>query len=246
MKDLRACYDDIAKLLGADAESYESVALVEEYRRYWRPDKVRIILLAESHVYTTDADREYELRDIYGLPDYPTPYAKFVYCLAYGEDSLTQGQTHPAVDGTPQFWKIFHSCMNDPTAVAAFSPVLKSRTTITQRIENKIRLLKDLKNCGVWLVDTSIMALYDGGKKSKHKLMTHALRTSWLGYTRQVLQDAAPEHVIIIGKGVAKSVEPELQEDMGTRYTVIAQPNAHLSAEQHQENFKTYYRICSS
>jgi hypothetical protein len=168
-----------------------------------------------------------------------------VYCLAYGENSLTQGQTHPAVDGTPQFWKLFYSCVNDPTVDVPFAPVLKSRSTTEQRIRNKINLLKELKKCGVWLVDTSIIALYNKGQKPPNTVMVQALRTSWLGYTRQVIQEAAPEHVIVIGKGVAKSAEPELRLDMGPHYTVLAQPNAYLSAEQHLDNFKTYYRLCS-
>lgn len=78
----------MAKLLGPDSEPYKSVKLVENYRQYWRPDpnNVRVILLAESHVFTTGSDRKFKITPIDGLPDYSKQYAKFVYCLAYGED----------------------------------------------------------------------------------------------------------------------------------------------------------------
>lgn len=235
----------MAKLLGPDSEPYESVELVEKYRQYWRPDNVRVILLAESHVFTTDSDRQFKISPIDGLPDYPTQYAKFVYCLAYGEDSLTEGDSHPAVDGTPQFWKIFFSCVNEIESNLTFASVLKSHTLTNQRIRNKIRLLKVLRDSGIWLVDASVMALYDKGNKHPNKVMDQAILTSWVGYTQGIVQEASPDHVIVVGKGVARVVEPAgLAKLVGKNYSVIEQPNAHLSAEKHLANFKTYYRLC--
>jgi hypothetical protein len=247
MKALHRCYKKMVKLLGPDSEPYESVKLVEKYRQYWRPDTVRIILLAESHVFTTDSDRKFKITSIDGLPDYPKQYAKFVYCLAYGEDSLTKGDNHPAVDGTPQFWKILFSCANEIQSNKSFAPILKSHTPKTsQRIQNKIELLTALRNSGIWLVDASVMALYDKGRKPPKRVMDQALLTSWLGYTRNVVKEARPDHVIVVGKGVARTIEPELVKLVGENYSVIAQPNARLSAEDHLANFKTYYRLCSA
>lgn len=205
---------------------------------------MRVVLLAESHVFTSDADREYKTKPIEGLGSYPEQYAKFVYCLAYGEDSLTEGVGHPAVDGTPQFWKIFFSCLNEVESNAAFAPVLKSETRTKQRIKNKIQLLKSMRDSGIWLVDVSIIALYDRGRKPATKLMAKALKASWHGYTKNILQNALPEHVIVIGKGVGKIVEPELIELVGNNYIVLPQPNAHLSAEYHLENYRSYYGLC--
>ena len=88
-------------ILGERIEPLESIRLVETYRRYWRPEKVRVVLLAESHVFTTDADREIALPPIEELPGYPEQYAKFVYCLGYGERDLTKNPLHPRRDGTP-------------------------------------------------------------------------------------------------------------------------------------------------
>jgi hypothetical protein len=167
MNDLYTCYEQMVDLLrGLDAEPFESVELIEQYRQFWRPDNVRVVILAESHVFTSNSDREYQIQEIDGLSGYPMQYARFVYCLAYGENSLTDGSNHPRRrDGTPQFWKIFFSCENEISSTESFAPILKkTRQTQEQRIRNKVKLLQSLKNHGVWLVDVSIMALYNNGK----------------------------------------------------------------------------------
>jgi hypothetical protein len=74
-----------------------------------------------------------------------------------------------------------------------------------ERLQNKIKLLRDLKAQGIWLVDTSIVALYKEGKKVTN--MFSALQESWESYTRGVVISSNPEHVICIGKGVANVVD---------------------------------------
>lgn len=247
---LKVLHSEMSELLTPyfkEPESYESIKLIEEYRQYWRPsNKINVILLAESHVFTTDMDRQFRLNPIDSLPDYPKQYAKFVYCLAYGEDSLTVGNNHPATrDGTPQFWKILFSCVNQIESNESFARISKSGTPDDeQRILNKIELLKSLRDRGVWLVDASVMALYDSGIKPPTRVMRQAITASWLGYTQNVIQEANPDHIIVIGRGVAETVEPYLRA-LGKKYTVIPQPQAHLSAKEHLENYKTYYRLCN-
>lgn len=249
---LRALHGKLSQLLAPyfnQAESYETIKLVDEYRQYWRPDssnKVNVILLAESHVFTTDTDRQFKINPIESLPNCPMQYAKFVYCLAYGEDSLIQSNNHPAVrDGSPQFWKILFSCVNKIESNESFSKILKSRTkNDEQRILNKIELLKSLRDRGIWLVDASVMALYDGGKKPSANVIRQAIRESWLCYTQNVIQEANPNHIIVVGRGVAEIVEPYLKT-LEKKYTVIPQPQAHLSAQEHLDNFKLYYDLCN-
>lgn len=243
MNKLHDCYNKLQTILGYSIEPYESVELVERYRRFWKPDKVRIILLAESHVFTTASDRSIPVPEIAQLPGYPTDYAKFVYCMAYGEKQLTGSSKHPKRDGTPQFWKIFHSCLHPVTDNHDFSPIL-SDTPYEQRLKNKIELLLGMKQQGIWLVDASIVALYRDGKKPEHKLMSSAIRKSWDCYTSGIIQDAQPQHVICIGKGVSSIIGENVRVIVGNRFTVIAQPNAHLSGEEHMDNFKLYGEIC--
>jgi hypothetical protein len=193
-------------------------------------------LLAESHVFTSDEDRNVTILPIAELPGYPTQYARFVYCLGYGEKALTNNRLHPKRDGTPQFWKILFSCRNRVSTASDFAPILGG-TPPAQRLQNKITLLNELKEGGA-----SIVALYKNGRKVRD--MFRALEESWQSYTRNVVLAAQPEHVICIGRGVAGIVEDDLKTRFHSRYTVIHQPNAHLSSQDHMSNYMTYSKIC--
>ena len=241
MNKLNETYLKVKQIFGNHTEPLKSVQLVETYRQYFKPEKVRVVLLAESHVFTLEDDRQIVIPPIIDLPGYPTEYARFVYCLGYGEKHLTKNQNHPKHDGTPQYWKLFFSCSNHVSALLDFAPIL-GQTLPQQRLANKIALLKDLKSKGIWLVDASIVALYKDGKKIPN--MLPALEESWQSYTREVVVSACPEHVICIGKGVAGIVEKDLKKDFDNKYTVIPQPNAFLSSEEHMANYKIYSSIC--
>ena len=54
---LEETYYEINRILGNSVEPLEPVRLVETYRRYLKPESVRVVLLAESHVVTSDEDR---------------------------------------------------------------------------------------------------------------------------------------------------------------------------------------------
>jgi len=238
---LNDAYLKVARIVGDDAEALESVQLVEAYRRFLRPEKVKIVLLAESHVFTSDQDREITIPRIPELPGYPTQYARFVYCLGCGERDLTGHALHPKRDGTPQFWKVLLSCRDSVKSPADFAPVL-AHTPFPQRLQNKIALLTDLRDRGICLVDASIVALYKNGRKVHH--MFQALQESWRSYTRDVVLSAAPDHVICIGKGVANVVRRDLDTHFQGKYTVVPQPNAHLSSAEHMANFTRYGSVC--
>lgn len=241
MTALNRAYDRVRAVIGGSCEEFKSVELVELYRQYFRPDHVRVVLLAESHVFTTVADRRIAVPSIPELPGYPQQYARFVYCLGYGEPSLTEDLAHPKRDGTPQFWKLLFSCRNRVESAHDFSPIL-GKTPQADRLQNKIRLLADLKANGVWLVDTSVVALYKQGTKMPN--MHQALWESWIGYTRNVVSSADPEHVICVGKGVAGVVADDLRRHVKSKVTIIPQPNAFLSSSEHLANFQQYSAVC--
>jgi hypothetical protein len=238
---LHDTYLALQNVLGDQIEPFGSIALVEEYRQYFKPAQVEMLLLAESHVFTSDEDTNIRIPPMSGLKGYPTQYAKFVYCLAYGERSLTKSANHPKRDGTPQFWKILYSCSNKIHNQDDFSPIL-GRTPTQERIKNNTNVLLSLKENGIWLVDTSIAALYKNGKKLKN--MQEALSVSWQSYTKEVVLNADPKHVICIGKGVANEVEKDLKKYFKDKYSVVSQPNAFLSSEEHMANYIHYSTVC--
>ena len=54
---LEETYYEINRILVNSVEPLEPVRLVETYRRYLKPESVRVVLLAESHVFIFDEDR---------------------------------------------------------------------------------------------------------------------------------------------------------------------------------------------
>lgn len=241
MDELEKCYNIIRQEIENGIEPFESVALVNQYRQYWKPDKVKIILLAESHVFTTDEDRKIEIPFMDGLPGYPRFYSKFVYCLGYGERYVTKTKLHPRMDGTPQFWKIFYSCNNKVYTNEDFKPILK-KVSDHERLLNKIGLLRALKQRGIWLVDSSIVGVYDRSKK--HHQMNRIIEMSWTEYTKKVVEEAGPRYVICIGKSVHNILGRELNKLIGDKYSVIPQPQARLTSKEHMLNWKRYFSIC--
>lgn len=244
MDALEECYSRLARLIGSSAEPIGVLQCAEEHRACWRPERVRVVLLAESHVYTELS--ELERRVI--LPsfirnDVPQRFVRLVYCLGYGENNLLDRPIFdPRNSGTPQFWKIFYSCLNYVHANEDFAPIL-SRTPFPERIWNKVSLLQRLKEAGVWLVDASLAALYIPKRpKPSSVLVEAALRTSWDVYVGQIVKNANPSRIVCIGRGVARSLGDRLDR-LGVPIVKVPQPNARLTSTEHLAVFQQYYAI---
>ncbi|MEJ7577654.1 MAG: hypothetical protein WKF74_11690 [Pyrinomonadaceae bacterium] len=243
MDALEECHSRLVRLIGSSAEPIEVLQCAEEHRAYWRPERVRVVLLAESHVYTetSELDRRVVLPSFMGI-DVPRGFVRLVYCLGYGENSLLDLPIFiPANSGTPQFWKIFYSCVNRVHANEDFAPIQVSRTPFPERIWNKLALLQHLKEAGVWLVDASLAALYiPKCPKPSPMLVEAALRMSWDAYVGQIVRNASPSCIVCIGKGVARSLGNRLFE-LGVPVTIVPQPNARLASTEHFEVFQKYH-----
>lgn len=203
----------MAELIGPQIEPIKVIRRVEEHRWFWRPTTPRVILLAESHVYTSAQELARTIRAIPAVPhNSPAGFVRLVYCLGYGEnailDSCISSLRH---SGTPQFWKVFVSCLNSVNRCDDFAGVQASRTQLSTRIRNKVRLLEALKESGVWLVDASIAALYfPGCAKPAPRTIEQALQASWDLYTGTVVAAAAPQAILCIGFGVARLLHSRL------------------------------------
>jgi hypothetical protein len=236
--NLRECYDGLRKLTSdLDIDSFEIVEEVARMREFWKPEKVRVVLLAESHAHTRQEDfvTPWRVRDTI----YRGKYVRFVYCLANGEKELV-----PSVHqnkGTSQFWKIFYSCVHRVSGNQDFEPILHS-TLPDQRIANKIDLLSRLKEAGVWLTDVSIVGI---NHLKEVRARKEILRHCW-EFTSPMLEglDPPPKHVIVIGKLVEKTLQKEIAS-LDPHYTSLPQPQAHLPAPGYFPFYKTYYETCS-
>jgi hypothetical protein len=179
--------------------------------------------------------------------DIPQRFVRLVYCLGYGENNLLDSPIFdPPNSGTPQFWKIFYSCLNYVHANEDFAPIQVSRTSFSERIWNKVSLLQRLKESGVWLVDASLAALYIPKRpKPSPGLIDAALRTSWDAYVGQIVEYANPSRIVCIGRGVARSLGDRLDR-LGVPIVKVPQPNARLSSTEHLEVFQEYCAIVRS
>jgi hypothetical protein len=246
-ESLESCHAALAELLGPRIESIRVVERCEEHRQYWRPKDTRVVLLAESHVYTPEVELDRAIQISEHLPsDTPRGFVRLVYSLGYGEDgSLDKPMGGSRNSGTPQFWKILLSCVKPCAQQHDFTMMKKAHTKTAERIAAKVKILQDLRARGVWLVNACIAALYfPGGKKPPQSLIGRALVSSWQGYTRSVIEEAAPKAILCIGLGVAHALKDRL-DDFGTPWAELPQPNAHLPTNVHLRTFAEYNRVCA-
>ena len=249
MPSLEKAYCDIkTKFSNFETEPFPIVKSVSDHRYFWKPDKVKILLLAESHVYTSieEHDQIMHYNDFPELDKCPVNYVRLVYCLGYGEKSLVNVKENP---GTWQFWKIFTSCIHQ-NFHSEFGKILVGETkNQKQRLQNKISLLEKMKEKGIWLVDASIVAVYKNknGKKEKpkEKVMKEILKITWEKHTSKIICEIKPEKIIVIGKCVAGHLKEEL-DALGIHYDTQNQPNYPMSKEIIEETFSNYYKWCNS
>jgi len=249
-ESMERTYESIQRSVpSAQIDSLEVVKQVEEYRQFWKPQETRVVLLAESHVFIDEKDFEIEL-DRFVLhriiPNYPTRFVRFVYCLGYGENRLLTGtRTDRRNSGTPQYWKIFSSCVAENENNLGFHRVLKTETQLfTRRLHNKVDVLLEMKKKGIWLLDASIVGLYGSGKKD-HRIMEKILEICWRNYIVDVIQETNPRHIIVIGKGVGDILHYNIRK-LNIAFTVIPQPQARGTSAWQLENYKKYQRICKT
>ena len=242
---LEQTYGKIKSAVGnrLEFESFDVVKSVDMHRSFWKPDKIRILLLAESHVFTRDSEHSTSMnyRGFSKLRDCPAGYVKLVYCLGYGEKNIANVQANR---GTPHFWKIFVSCLNQNFDSEAEKILLSKTPSFCDRIRNKISVLDQLKEKGIWLVDASIVALYNDARKPDPGIMESIIKISWDNYVSRLVQTSNPEKIIVIGKGVHNIVEEELKQT-GIHFHVQSQPQGLRSKEGLRKSFQKYYNLCN-
>ncbi|MEM2130266.1 MAG: hypothetical protein QXZ70_06680 [Candidatus Bathyarchaeia archaeon] len=222
-------------------DPFEVVRQVEEYRLFWKPNKTKVVLLAESHVYTDTKDYKIKCKEI--IPGYPVHYVRFVYCLGYGENDLLERKIENNT-GTPQFWKIFSSCVASNIYDLGFNKVLKTKTPIfQQRLQNKIGILYKMQRKGIWLLDASIVGLYRSGVKNFEETR-RIIEISWDNHIANVIKELEPKFIIIIGKKVENILGSKLKS-FATPYKTMPQPQARVNSQEQLERFKEYQRICA-
>lgn len=90
--DLKKARGRVADIVGETAEPLEVIRRVEGNRVFWRLFNPRVILLAESRVYTRPEELFRTLRP---MPEFPASmlkgFVRLEYAFGYGEDSVCWG-----------------------------------------------------------------------------------------------------------------------------------------------------------
>ncbi len=135
---LGEAYDRAASIIGPQrTESFEAALEAERLRLAWKPQDLRVVILAESHVWTSRTETLARVTQPDGVK---TGFARFVYCLGNGEPSLVLPQVSPNRP-TPQFWRLFHDAVRGPD-VPLGSILKQNESNPTVRVMAKLALLR--------------------------------------------------------------------------------------------------------
>ncbi|WP_043360221.1 hypothetical protein [Belnapia sp. F-4-1] len=201
---------------GQGLEPPEVAIAVEAWRQAWRPERLRLLLLAESHMAGSAAELAAPLLPAPGWP-MPAGFVRHLYCPAYGEPSLAPEVARNA--GTPQYWGLLSAAEGSTAPTRAAFPAVEAR------LAAKLGLLQRLRRRGVWLTDASLVAVAGpGGARVSPAAYAAALRESWRLHHGVVLPALDPAGVVVIGLGVAKVLRAELDATFPGRWQAVPQP----------------------
>jgi hypothetical protein len=242
---LELAYCRARDIIGRDRAECLAVAVeVEQLRLAWRPERVQVVVLAESHVWTSRDEIRSRVKQPNGKE---TGFARFVYCLGYGEPRLVEPAVTPN-RGTPQFWRLFHDTVYGPTT--PHTRLMKSGETDWQkRAQNKLDLLAKMQSAGIWLVDASVTALYQTGTPklaANRDDFRDVLRACWESHTGEVVCGCAPSAILIVGKGVENAIGDCVHQDLGRSVKVVTinQPNARMSRQAITRDRRACFDLC--
>jgi len=226
-------------------ESLEIAIEVEKHRWCWKPKQPKLVLVAESHVFTTEQEAKFEL-DEFKIRPFLKPdavllsnrFVRLVYCLAYGESDLLVPQTSQISNtGTPLYWDVFGR-----VAFRCPQPPPDDGTNFNDRMHWKIDTLRELYRMGIWLLDGSVHSIYrreQGRLPSEIQQELH--KQWWQGYGKYLLSNCESPKLWVIGKMVYDCLSElnfEGQECRGWVY----QPNA--SVEDLNRNWPHLLEDC--
>lgn len=196
---------------GIPSESAEYLKRIAAWRAVWKPARVRILLVAESHVAEQAGDLDVQVippKILIPELSLPRGFCRLVYCLGYGEDEICYPGKLENNSGTRQFWDLFGaiSAGLNPAITAKMSR--KSESTLNYRIQWKIAVLKELGKAGIWLEDASVIGLYPNVKKHLSNTgYCKVIRESFESFVWPEIEKDNPEQVWVIGRGVGNALK---------------------------------------
>lgn len=214
-----------AQAAGVEPESASYLQAVERWRQVFKPERVRVVLVAESHVAERPGDASVRVRmpEGTGLKPLVVPesYVRLVYCLGYGESELCS--TKPRTNaGTVQFWDLFGVLAGGENNLQP----RRAAGSFHERLSWKLEVLAALSERGIWLLDAAVAGFYipGGGRPFRGSLYTAMLRDSYRRFVEPLVERERPEQVWVIGRGVGTALAGFSSIDP---VRVVSQPNDH-------------------
>lgn len=194
-----------ASRAGVEAESAAYLNAVRHWRQTWRPNRVTVLLVAESHVAEHPGDNETRVQTDHLPANVSDRFVRLVYCLGYGESWLCD-PTPQKNGGTWQFWDLFGALVG---GLDNKMPRVRRRPERPSRLAWKLATLDELKARGIWLVDASIVAFYaPGGRRPfRGPAYRDMLRYSFRRFVWPEVADEPLKQVWTIGRGVGEALE---------------------------------------
>lgn len=188
------------------AEAVEAAILAERHRWFWRPKNPKLLLVAESHVFTSDEDLAIRidnemLRDFSRPGAVPPPhgYVRLVYCLGYGEPEILRNAPDGHNNsGTQNYWDIFGRITGRLP-----QPLQDNGHGLDQRLRWKLETLRHLCRHGIWLLDAAVHAICLGyGNRRPPDIQRLLHQQWWARYGRHVVAGCEGAKTWVIGKTV--------------------------------------------
>lgn len=202
---------------------------VERHRWHWKPERPKLLLIAESHVFTTDEDISIGVSESKFRPHFrpraqlpPDKFVRLVYCLGYGETELLSNPPDEFSNpGTPTYWDIFGR-----VSFRCPQPRHEDGASLADRMRWKVDSLQELHHMGIWLLDASVHAIYRRNKIRLPRPVQEKLhRQWWNGYGKSIIDLCDSPNVWVIGRTVYKCLANAGMSVYGGKRWVY-QPNA--------------------
>lgn len=209
LAELRRTHGAGVSLLTASklqSEPVEAAIGVERHRWFWRPKRPKLLLVAESHVFTSVEDLACRIDNDKLLPfaksgktPPPDDYVRLVYCLGYGESEiLTNAPRRHSNPGTQNYWDIFGRITGRLP-----QPPKQADDDLDRRLRWKIETLRQMCRQGIWLLDAAVHAIYLGDDHRLPPAIQNQLHKQWWqGYGRHIIAACEEAKIWVIGKTV--------------------------------------------
>lgn len=200
--------------LNTPGESGAYLTAVEAWRDAWRPARVKVLLLAESHAAESPGDARVRVH----IPssaqverELPAVYVRLVYCLGYGDNRVCSPAPTVRNTGNSDFWDLFERIANS-------GPCHSGQPLPGQELARKVAILERLADRGIWLEDASPVGIYQAGGgtlTTDRRTVDSIERQGYPNYVWPGVAADAPEQVWVIGRTVARALRglPGIRSD---------------------------------